>query len=100
MFGVEQEPVIARMRHHLDCHRAAQAAPQPDLQLPFGDRVFEGVARHVHCCCPYTNCTEMPPSAPKSPCSVSPFLANTTRVNEPASTMWPGSIGVPSVPSL
>ncbi len=42
----------------------------------------------------------MPPSAPKSPCSVSPFLANTTRVNEPASTTWPGSSGVPSEPSL
>src|ERR1700693_4979379 len=33
----------------------------------------------------------MPPSAPKSACKVSPFCANTTRVNEPASTMWPGS---------
>ena len=50
MLGVEQEPVVAGMRHHLDRHRAAQAAPQPDLQLPLGDGVLEGVARHVHEC--------------------------------------------------
>ena len=36
--------------------------------------------------CRHTNCTAMPPSAPKSACSVSPLCANTTRVNEPAST--------------
>jgi hypothetical protein len=33
-----------------------------------------------------TNCRAMPPSAPKSACSVSPFLACTTRVKEPART--------------
>ena len=42
----------------------------------------------------------MPPSAPKSACSVSPLLANTTRVNEPASTRWPGSSATPWLPSL
>ena len=33
-----------------------------------------------------TNCTAMPPSWPKSACSVSPFFACTTRVNELART--------------
>src|SRR5262249_36095226 len=48
----------------------------------------------------YTNCTAMPPSAPKSACSVSPFWACTTRVKEPASTRWPGSSVTPWLPSL
>src|SRR3569833_1028554 len=48
----------------------------------------------------HTNCTEIPPSAPKSPCTVSPLAANTTRVNEPASTTCPGSSGVPIEPTL
>ena len=42
----------------------------------------------------------MPPSGPKSACSVSPFCANTTRVNEPASTIWPGSSAWPCGPIL
>src|SRR5712692_3444171 len=46
------------------------------------------------------NCTAMPPSGPKSACSVSPFCASTTRVNEPASTIWPDSSGTPCDPSL
>src|SRR5512132_17515 len=48
----------------------------------------------------YTNCTAMPPSAPKSACSVSPFCAKTTRVNEPASTRWPASSATSWVASL
>src|SRR3954469_25369151 len=88
------------MRHDLDRDRIAQAAPQPDLQLALGDGVLEGVARHIHGGVPYTNCTEMPPSGPKSPCTVSPLAANTTRVNEPASTTWRGSSGVPIEPTL
>src|SRR5262249_17170036 len=50
--------------------------------------------------CGHTNCTAMPPSAPKSAWSVSPLCANTTRVNEPASTRWPGSSATPWLPSL
>src|SRR5664280_765655 len=49
---------------------------------------------------PHTNWIASPPSGPKSACSVSPFCANTTRVNEPASTRWPGSSAVPMAPSL
>src|SRR5262249_58657362 len=48
----------------------------------------------------YTNCTAIPPSAPKSACSVSPLPANTTRVNEPASTRCPGSSAPPKLASL
>src|ERR1700688_4787808 len=47
-----------------------------------------------------TNCTAMPPSWPKSACSVSPLRAWTTRVNEPASTKCPGSSATPCWPSL
>src|SRR5229473_2304387 len=46
------------------------------------------------------NCTAIPPSAPKSACRVSPFLASTTRVNEPARTRWPGLSATPCWPSL
>jgi len=48
----------------------------------------------------YTNCTETPPSAPKSACSVSPGLAHTGRVNEPESIRCPGSSTVPNAPTL
>src|SRR5258708_31855935 len=43
---------------------------------------------------PYT--TLFRSSAPKSARIVSPFCAQTTRVNEPASTRWPASSGVRS----
>src|SRR5712672_4587746 len=89
------------MRDDLGRDRAAQAAPQPDLQLSLGDGMLEGVAWMFHRTGPVqTNCTAMPPSGPKSACSVSPLPANTTRVNEPASTMWPGSSVTPWAPSL
>src|SRR5262249_48048935 len=41
-----------------------------------------------------------PPSDPKSACSVSPFCAKTTRVNDPASTICPGSSACPCGPIL
>src|SRR5262249_19833366 len=50
--------------------------------------------------CRNTTCTAMPRSAPKPACSVPPLCANTPRVNEPASTRWPGSSATPWLPSL
>src|SRR5262249_33000814 len=100
VLGVEQDPVEARIGHDLDSDVAGEAAPQADLQPTGGRRVLESVARKVHGGAAQANCTAMPPSGPKSACSVSPFWANTTRVNEPASTRWPGSSATPCCPSL
>ena len=48
MLGVEKEPVEARMGDDLGRDRAAQAAPQADLQVAPGDGMLEGVAWKVH----------------------------------------------------
>src|SRR4051812_12277551 len=61
------------------CWRSAQ----PGLRVPF----VPLAQVNAYKCRPYTNCTAIPPRGPKSACSVSPFWAKTTRVNEPASTM-------------
>src|SRR5262245_30958503 len=98
VLAVEQDPIEAGIRHDLGRDVAGETAPQADLQAAGRNGVLERVDRKVHGA--HTNCTAMPPSGPKSACSVSPFWANTTRVNEPASTQWPGSSATPCAPSL
>src|SRR5947209_11112527 len=100
MLAVEQDPVEPGIGDELCRDAAGEAAPQSDLQPSGRDRVLELVAGQIHRGLlwlaqvlsanrhpfrrnmRYTNWTAMPPSGPKSACSVSPFCANTTRVNE------------------
>src|SRR6185437_11545131 len=100
VLGVEQDPVETAVRNDFRCNVAAQARPQADLKFALGERVFEVVALHFRHDVSHTNWIAIPPNGPKSACSVSPFCAKTTRVNEPARTMCPGSSACPCGPIL
>src|SRR5882672_10821027 len=97
MLRVDEQPVETSAGHDLGRIVAGQRAPQADLSLACLQRTLECVDRKIHSRCSpcQMNCTDTPPSGPKSAWMVSPLAAHTGRVNDPDSMMFPASSVMP-----